>query len=129
MKKNIREIYDTFEGKLVGSKQMKRFVCKTLSLMEEKTIQFVTANCWFFGSLDDAWAFTLAGNELKDKYLVILSDDLLMQSSEQIHYTIAHEIGHVVLGHRNSILERQSKAEVRKQEREADEFARRFLPG
>jgi Zn-dependent peptidase ImmA (M78 family) len=35
-------------------------------------------------------------------------------------------VGHVVLGHRNSIGKVQTKREVRKQEKEADEFASRF---
>ncbi len=50
-----------------------------------------------------------------------------MHDEEQIRYTIAHEIGHVLLGHRNSIIEKQSKAEISNQEREADEFARKYI--
>jgi len=45
----------------------------------------------------------------------------------QIKYSIAHEIGHVVLNHRNSVLIAQTKAEIKKQEKEADEFARKYI--
>ena len=77
--------------------------------------------------MDDAWAFTFTGNDLKHKHLIFLSDDLLSQNVGQIRYSIAHEIGHVVLGHRNSILAGQTKEEIRKQEKEADAFVNQFL--
>lgn len=67
------------------------------------------------------------GNDLKNQHLIFLSDDLFRESPNQIRYTIVHEIGHVILGHRNSILERQSKVEIRIQEKEADDFAKQFL--
>lgn len=78
------------------------------------------------GSFEEAWAFAFTGNDLKDQHLVFLSDELLMQDEKQIHYTIAHEIGHVVLNHKNSTLVKQTKEEIRKQEKEADEFAKEY---
>lgn len=74
-------------------------------------------------STEDAWAFTLRGDELTGKHLIFLGEDLLRERDEQIMYTIAHEIGHIILGHKNSILVSQTRAEVRKQEAEAHEFA------
>lgn len=127
MEKSLKEIFIAFKGKLLGTSRMKRYVCEVLSLMEQEIINFVTAKCWFASSMEDAWAFTLTGNDLKDQHLIILSDDLFRQSSQQIRYTIAHEIGHVILGHRNSILERQNKSEIAKQEKGADKFARKYL--
>lgn len=50
-----------------------------------------------------------------------------MQDKEQIQYTIAHEIGHVILKHKNSIGRMQTQSEIKIQEREADEFAREYL--
>ena len=73
--------------------------------------------------MEDAWAFTFTGNDLKNKHLIFLSDELMFQDSRQIKHTIAHEIGHVILGHRNSVLEKQDKEEIKEQEKEADEFA------
>ena len=122
-----RNIKYAFKGKLVGSKFMIQHVCAVLALMEDKIIHEITTHCWFVSSTDDAWAFVLQGNELKDKHLIFVSEDLLRQSRSQIQYTIAHEIGHVVLGHRNSILVSQTKAEIRKQEKEADVFAKKYL--
>ena len=127
MKKNIREIYYSFGGKLVGTDEMKQYICEVLALMEGDIIDYITSNCWFFGSVDDSLAFTFTGNDLKDKHLIFLSDELFTHDEEQIRYTIAHEIGHVLLGHRNSIIEKQSKAEISNQEREADEFARKYI--
>jgi Zn-dependent peptidase ImmA (M78 family) len=95
--------------------------------MPEEIINFVTKNCWFFSSMEDAWAFTFTGNDLKDKHLIFLSDELLNEHPKQIMYSIAHEIGHVILKHRNSTLVKQSKAEIKQQEAEADEFAKRFI--
>lgn len=127
MRKNIKDIYLAFDGKLVGNKNMKMSVCETLLRMPPNIIEFVTKNCWFFASMDDAWAFTFTGNDLKNKHLIFLSDELLFQSNEEIQYTIAHEIGHVILGHRNSVLEKQSKEEIKKQESQAHDFAKKYL--
>lgn len=123
----MRKIYVAFAGKLVGTKRMKKYVCDTIALMPNKIVRHITKNCWFLSSLDDAWAFTFTGNDVKDQHLIFLSDDLLRQHPGQIRYSIAHEIGHVMLGHRNSILERQSKSEISRQEKEADEFAKQFI--
>lgn len=57
------------------------------------------------------------------------------KSRFNLQFTIAHEIGHVVLRHRNSIgyepndstAYKQSRGEVHKQEQEADKFAERLL--
>ncbi len=127
MKIKSKEIYNSFKGKLVGNLQMKISVCDTLSLMPADIINYITSNCWFFASMEDAWAFTFSGNDLKNQHLIFLSDDLLFQDDEQIRYTIAHEIGHVILRHRNSVLEKQTKEEIKNQEYEADSFAKNYL--
>lgn len=127
MKHRIPEIYAAFEGKLVGTKRMKTYVCSTLARMPEEIIQHVTKNCWFISSMDDAWAFAFTGNDLTDQHLIFLSDALMDERPEQIHYTIAHEIGHVMLNHRNSTLVHQTKREIQKQEKEADLFAKQFV--
>ncbi len=127
MNQKIKNIYLAFDGKIVGRTQTKEYICETLLLMPREIVDFVTKNCWFISSMKDAYAFAFTGNDLKDQHLVFLSDELLMQDIDQIHYSIAHEIGHVILGHRNSVLVLQSKEEVRQQEREADEFAKQFV--
>jgi len=114
-----------FGGKLVGTRQMKRYVCETLAKMPDQIISFITANCWFFGSMEDAWAFTFTGNDLADQHMIFLSDQLFLQEDASIYYTIIHEIGHVMLGHRNSTLVHQSRKEIREQEKEADDFVRK----
>ena len=127
MNQKLKTIYQAFGGKLVGNTSMKLHVCKTVSLMPWDIIDFVTKSCWFIGSMKNAWAFTFTGNDLKNQHLIFLSDSLLAQEEEQIHFSIAHEIGHVMLGHRNSTLVKQDRAEIRQQEREADAFARKYI--
>ena len=127
MTKKQREVYREFGGKLVGRTVMKHHVCEVLARMDAEIIDHITSTCWFFSSMEDAWAFTILGNELQGQHIVLLSDELLVQPHTQIQYTIAHEIGHIMLGHRNSILGIQTKTEIRKQEKEADAFAKKFV--
>jgi Zn-dependent peptidase ImmA (M78 family) len=127
MKSKVREIYHAFDGKLVGNQKMKTAVCETVALMPEEIINLITKMCWFIGSMDDAWAFAFTGNDLKDQHLIFLSEELMRQGKNQIRYSITHEIAHVILNHRNSVLVRQSKEEIRRQEKEADEFANSIL--
>ena len=122
------QIQKAFGHKLIGSKFMQKMVCRALLHLPENIVSVITKSTWFVSSFDDGWAFTLRGDELKrGEHLIFLADELLEQDDRQIIWTILHEIGHVVLGHRNSIGSVQSKSEIRKQEKEADEFAGRHL--
>lgn len=123
----IATIFEKFQGKLVGNKKMQYAVCEVLSKMPDEVVTFITDNCWFMASMEDAWAFTFTGNDLKNQHLIFLSDELLQQDIHQIHYSIAHEIGHVMLGHRNSTLVKQTPQEIEFQEKEADLFAQKYL--
>ncbi len=122
------EVVKRFKGKLVGNKRMRYHVAEVLSKLPDTIVIYITQYCWFMASMDDAWAFTFTGDDLIDQHLIFLSDELLSQTHEQIHYTIAHEIGHVILGHRNSVLIKQTKKEVGKQEKEAHDFAIQYFP-
>ncbi|SRR5258708_187283 len=122
------EIKKAFGHKLIANDYTKRIIIETIQLLPDDLIKFVTKNCWFVSSFEDGWAFVVKGDEIKEQeYLIFLSDELIKEGESQMRYTILHEIGHVILGHRNSIGEIQSKAEVRKQEKEADEFVRKYL--
>lgn len=121
------EIYRLFGGKIHGSQKMKRYVCNTLAKFPPDIIDHITTDCWFLGSTTDAWAYTFRGDEVRGKHMIILSDSLWAQPEEDIMYTIAHEIGHIVLGHRNAILAPQSRSETTLQEREAHDFAMKYL--
>lgn len=127
MENKVKNIFYAFSGKLIGRSIMKAKVCETLALMPDKIIDFVTKNCWFVSSFDDAYGFAFTGNELKGQHLIFLSDELFQEDDSQISFTIAHEIGHVILKHRNSVFYKQSKEEIRQQEREADEFADKYI--
>ena len=119
----IDEIQQTFFGKVIGSKFIQHSVYETVAKFPDDLAFQITSSCWFMGSFDDAYAYTFTGNDLKDQHLIFLSDDLFHQSTQQIQFTIAHEIGHVILGHKNSIQYKQTKEEIKRQEKEADAFA------
>ena len=123
---NIQEIQEQFAGKVIGSQHIKQAVYQTLTVFPDDIVQFITENCWFMGSFDDAYAYAFNGNDLKDQHLIFLSDDLLRQDKDQIHFTIAHEIGHIMLGHKNSVQYKQSKEEISGQEHQADAFANSY---
>lgn len=127
MKITPQSIYKKFDGKLVGSRLMKKYVCLTTAKMPKHVIQFVTKYCWFFGSLENAWAYAFTGDDLAGQHLIFLGDELFKQKPRQIYYTIAHEIGHIILKHRNSTKTKQSKAEIFLQEKEADIFAKSYV--
>ena len=121
------QIKQKLGGRLVGKYVMKKAVVEAIQKLPDDISDQVTKNVWFISSFDDAWGFVLTGNELQGKHLVFLSDELFVEAKEQIEYTVLHEIGHVILNHRNAILKPQTKAETDRQEMQADEFARKYL--
>jgi hypothetical protein len=123
----FEEIRKAFGGKLVGNVFMKTMVCETMEIFPDEIIEYITHHVWFFSSSEDAWAYTFDGNDAKDRHFIFLSDELLKEDKSQIQYTIAHEIGHVILKHKNSIGRRQTESEIKIQEREADAFAKKYL--
>lgn len=124
----VTKVRRALGGKLVGNLFIREFICKTVLLIPSETIAFVCEKVWFISSPVDAWAFTFRGVELRDRSLIFLSDELLRQDEDQIRYTLLHEIGHVVLKHRNSINYEQTQSEIKQQENEADRFAKKYLP-
>lgn len=129
MKESVDTIEKKFRNKLVGSKRMQRLVCETLLIFPLDIIAYVTKNVWFASSFEDAWGFVLKINELKERgdYLIVLGEELFEQDRYAQRYEVAHEIGHVILKHRNAITQSQSAVEIDKQEKEAHEFALKYL--
>lgn len=127
MKWTLDKVRKTLGGKLIGNLQMRKYVCKTILLLPTTTIEYVCRKVWFVSSPEDAWAITFKGSEITDRHLVFLSHELFEQPDSQITYTILHEIGHVVLNHRNSIGIEQTQSEIKHQEDEADRFANKYL--
>lgn len=127
MQEKLEKIRASFGKKLVGNARMQKLVCETVVLFPSKIVNYVTKNVWFVSSFDDAWGFTFNGTDLAGKYLVFLSDELLAADRAQKRYTIAHEIGHVILRHRNAFFESQSLRESSQQEKEAHDFAEFYL--
>lgn len=127
MKVTTRDVYRLFGGKIHGTKTMKNYVCQVVAKLPLDIIEHITSDCWFLGSTTDAWAYSFRGDEVSGKHLIVLSDSLWEQPEQDIIYTIAHEIGHIVLGHRNAILAPQTKREIAKQEKEARDFALRYI--
>ncbi len=122
-----QEIKSALGGKLIGNVKIKNIVVTTLLKFPDQIINYITGNCWILSSDPEAWAYTFRGDDLKNKHLIFLSDELLRQPLSQIEYTLSHEFGHVILKHRNSINYRQSRHEIGQQELEADQFAIKYL--
>jgi hypothetical protein len=129
MNQKLEEIKQKFSGKLAGGKRMRRLVCETLLVFPPDIVDCITKNVWFVSSFEDAWGFVLKIDELKSKgeFVIFLGDELWEKEKSAQRYEIAHEIGHVILKHRNAITAPQSKAEVNRQEKEAHEFALKYL--
>lgn len=123
----LKEIRRSFSGRLIGSEPMKKAICGAALALPPKLINYVVNNIWFISSPDDAWAFTFRGSDIKGQYLVFLSEELLKQPKNKVRFTILHEIGHVVLKHKNSMGFRQTYKEINKQEKEASRFAKTHL--
>lgn len=123
----MEEIKGKFGRKLVGKVRMQTLVCETLLILPKDIAEFVTKNVWFISSFEDSWGFVLDSKDLGKKHLIFLGDELFEQDKYAQHYTIAHEIGHVMLNHRNAILETQSVRETEKQEDEAHRFAIQYV--
>jgi len=113
--------------KITGSKKAITIINETVIFFPKEVKEYLINNAWFICSFDDAWAYTFDSDDLRNRKLIFLSDELFVQSKKQIIYTIAHEIGHVFLGHRNSIYEDQSHNEVNIQEKAAHEFAKSYI--
>lgn len=127
MKWTIAKVRKSLNGRLIGKLFMREMVCKTILLLPSETIEYVCKRVWFISSPEDAWAFTFRGSEIKERSLIIFSEELFLQDENQIRYTTLHEIGHVILNHRNSIGNEQTETEIGQQEDEADRFAKNIL--
>lgn len=122
-----QQIKQAFGGKVVGTESTKNLVAQAVNKLSVDQIKYLTNHVWVFSTPDDAWAYAFHGNDLKDKHLIYLSDELLQEPASQIQYTILHELGHILLGHRNSINFKQGRSEISQQEFEADQFAKSHL--
>ena len=126
-KLDLSRILKDFGSRLIGDDRSKKIICETLLLFPRAVVDYITRNVWFITPFDDAWSFTLEADGLASKSLVFLSDDLLRQDDDQIRYSIAHEIAHIMLGHRNPYGVIIRKGSDKRSETDADEFARYYL--
>lgn len=122
-----RELIKGFGGKLIAYDSHKKIIAQTLLKLPKEIIDYLIKTTWFLSSSPDSFGYTFNGNDIPNKHFIFLSDELFEQSMSQIQYTILHEVGHIILKHKNEIGFRQSKEEIRKQESEADEFAKKYL--
>lgn len=123
----LTQLFDAFDGRLVGDLPTKKIIAETILLLPEQIIEQLIDNVWFLSSDPQAWAYVFRGNDIANKYLIFLSDGLFSQSKSLIQYTILHEIAHALFDHRNSIGYHQTSDEIARQEAEADKFAKKYL--
>jgi hypothetical protein len=123
----LNKVRKALGDKLIGRLFMREMVCKSILHLPAEQIEQVCRKVWFISSPEDAWAFTFRGADIKDRHLVFLSEELFAQDTHQITYTILHELGHVILNHRNAIGVAQTQSEINRQEKEADDFAKKYI--
>lgn len=121
------EIKKLLGGMLIGKPKTQTLICQALSLIPDDLVRKLTQTTWFISTPVNAWAMTFKGSDHPKDHLIFLSDELFTEDKSQIIYTILHEVGHVLLNHRNSIGFEQTQLEIKIQEREADQFARKYL--
>lgn len=122
-----QQIIKEFGGKLIAYDSHKKIIAQTLLKLPKDNIDYLIKTTWFLSSTPDSYGYTFNGNDIPNKHFIFLSDELFRESLSQIQYTILHEVGHIILKHKNEIGFRQSREEIIKQESEADEFAKRYL--
>jgi len=88
----ISQIKSAFDGKLVAGDFAKQLIAKTVAKLPIEKQEYLTKNVWFFCSLPETWAYAFHGNDLKNKHLIFLSDELFEEPENQIQYTILHEL-------------------------------------
>lgn len=127
MKGSIKNLQYRFGGRILAEESAKDLITEALLYLPSDILEFLIDRVWFFGSTTDAWAYTFDGNDLSDQYFIFLSEDLFRQARRQIFYTVLHEVGHIVLKHKNSINYRQSPEQIAQQEKQADDFVYQYL--
>lgn len=127
MEHKIIRIKKRFKSKLIGSKKMQQLVAGTLLLLPKNIQSFVIKNVWFVSSFEDSWGFVLDSKDLGSKHMIFLADELFKQDEYAQTYTVVHEIGHVILEHRNALMIAQTKFEIQRQEDEAHKFAIKYI--
>jgi|SRR5579872_4722347 len=112
---------------ILGGKLAQLKIDKVLSILPQDVAEYTKNNITFIASFKNAWAYTLQATDLSGKYIIVVSDELLEQDMRSFAYTITHEIGHAISGHRNAIRNAQTKTEIKNQEKEAHNFARKVI--
>lgn len=123
----FEQVHYSFAGLLedyVG-KNFAYYVCETLCYFTPEETEKIQDNITFLAPHAGAWAYTSNKKMLKEN-LIVLNPLLLKKKPKQIMFTIAHEIGHVFLKHKGG-LEGITNEEWKKQEKEADSFAKKHL--
>lgn len=129
MEWTVLSIRKALGGKLIGKIRMRELVCQAILLLPLEKISIITSAVWFISSQEDAWALTFRGADVQERHLIFLSDELLLEDDRQVVWTILHELGHVLLNHRNSIGYSQTETEIKHQENEAGTFASTYIRG
>ncbi len=122
-----QQIIKNFGGKLIAYDLNKKIIAKTLLKLPKDLIDYLIKTTWFLSSSPESYGYTFNGSDIPNKHFIFLSDELFGELLSQIQYTILHEVGHIILKHKNEIGFRQSRQEIVKQESESDEFAKKYI--
>jgi len=117
-----------FGGLNSVSDDFRRILAISIAKLPEKIIEWTTENLIFFSSTDAEWAYSIPIEfwNLK-KGFVFLCENLKNPNPHFQAKSIAHEIAHFILKHKSPIMHDLTDEESRKQEKEADELALKWL--
>jgi Zn-dependent peptidase ImmA (M78 family) len=125
---SLEEADYAFAGMNSVSEEFRVIIARALSKLPKEIVDWTAEAAFFFSSSEEYFAFTLRKIDFAHKQgFIFLSENLKWESEEKQAFMIAHEIAHLKLNHRSPILDRLSEQETRKQEKEADILATKWL--
>ena len=117
-----------FAGMNSVSPEFRIIIARALSKLPKDVVDWTADNAMFVSSSDQYWAFTLFVDEFKHKKgFIFLSECLINTTEEKQLFTIAHEIAHLRLNHKSPILSKLTVDESRKQEKDANSLAAKWI--
>lgn len=122
------EVDYMFAGFNSVSEEFRVILAKAISKLPRNIVEWATEKLLFVSSSQEYWAFSLSKKEWKHKRgFIFLSTYLKNESEEKQTFSVAHEIAHQKLRHKSPIFSNLTHEETQRQEKEADELAKKWL--
>lgn len=124
----IEEVDYMFGGINHLSKEFRMILARAVSKIPQETSEWAAENLLFVSSTWTDYAFSLMKKDWAHKSgFVFLCENLKEEEKDTQLFSIAHEIAHHKLKHKNPIFGRLTIEETRNQEREANKMAEKWI--